>query len=155
MSLWTVTEVAALNHLREGNMKKEIVTCSRIGGTYSKTTVHATKAGGFVFVTGQIGNKPGTAPASTPHEIVELGTLEEQTVQVIENIKAILEEAGTSLENVVKRNVYIVNNAEFEKIYEIMERYFTSPVASTGVIAGLVPPSSRVEIDVIAAIPEA
>ncbi len=135
-------------------MKKEIVISPKIGGSYSKTTVHATKAGGFVFVTGQIGNKPGTTPVDNPQEIVELGSLEEQTVQIIENIKAILEEAGTNLENVVKRNVYLTNNAEFQKVYEIMERYFTSPVASTGIIAGLVPPSSRVEIDVIAVIPE-
>ena len=135
-------------------MKKEIVISPKIGGSYTKTTVHATKAGGFVFVTGQIGNNPGTTPVDNPQEIVELGSLEEQTVQIIENIKAILEEAGTSLENVVKRNVYLTNNAEFQKVYEIMERYFTSPVASTGIIAGLVPPSSRVEIDVIAVIPD-
>lgn len=135
-------------------MKKEIVISPKIGGSYAKTTVHATKAGGFVFVTGQIGNKPGTTSVDNPQEIVELGSIEEQTVQIIENIKAILEEAGTSLENVVKRNVYLTNNAEFQKVYEIMERYFTSPVASTGIIAGLVPPSSRVEIDVIAVIPE-
>ncbi len=116
-------------------MKKETIISSKIGGSYSKTTVHATKAGGFVFVTGQIGNKPGTTPVDDPLEIVELGSLEEQTVQIIENIKAILEEAGTSLENVVKRNVYLTNNAEFLKVYEVMERYFTSPVASTGIIA--------------------
>ena len=72
----------------------------------------------------------------------------------MENIEAILEEAGSSLENVVKRNVYLTNNAEFQKVYEVMERYFTSPVASTGIIAGLIPPSSRVEIDVIAIVPD-
>jgi 2-iminobutanoate/2-iminopropanoate deaminase len=135
-------------------MKKEIIRSPKIGGSYSKTTVHGTKAGGFVFVTGQIGNKPGTAPAGTPHEIVELGSIEEQTVQVMENVKAILEQAGTTLDNVVKRNVYITNNAEYPKIYEVLERYFPSPVASTGVITGLVPPSARVEIDVIAVVPE-
>ena len=135
-------------------MKKETVISPKIGGSYSKSTVHATKAGGFVFVTGQVGNKPGTAPAGDAQAIVEMGSIEEQTVRVMENIKAILEEAGSSLENVVKRNVYITNNAEFPKIYEVMERYFTSPVASTGIIAGLVPPSSRVEIDVIAVVPD-
>jgi 2-iminobutanoate/2-iminopropanoate deaminase len=135
-------------------MKKEIIQSPKIGGTYSRTTCHGTKAGGFVFVTGQIANKPGTAPAATPHELVELGTLEEQTVQILENIKAILEEAGTSLDNVVKRNVYLTNNAEFSQVYKIFERYFPSPVASTGVIAGLVPPSSRLEIDVIAVVPD-
>src|SRR5262245_11416731 len=135
-------------------MKKEFICLKKIGGSYTTTTIHGTKAGGFVFVTGQIGNKPGTAPAKTPHDIVELGSIEEQTIQVMENVKAILEEAGTSLANVVKRNVYLTNNAEFPKIYEILERYFPTPVASTGVITGLVPPSARVEIDVIAIVPD-
>ena len=58
-------------------MKKETVISPKIGGSYSKTTVHATKAGGFVFVTGQIGNKPGTTPVDDPQEIVELGSIEE------------------------------------------------------------------------------
>ena len=75
-------------------MKKELIRSKKIGGSYTTTTIHGTKAGGFVFVTGQIGNKPGTAPAKTPHEIVELGSIEEQTIQVMENVKAILEEAA-------------------------------------------------------------
>src|SRR6185503_1394866 len=105
-------------------MAKELVRSDKIGGTYSKTTVHGTKANGFVFVTGEIANKPGSTPADAPLELVELGTIEEQTVQVIENVKAILEEAGTSLENVVKRNVYLTHLTAYEPVYKVMERYF-------------------------------
>ena len=80
--------------------------------------------------------------------------IEEQAVQVLENLKAILEEAGTSLDNVVKRNVYLTHVNDFPKVYKVMERYFTSPIASTGVLAGLIPPSARLEIEVIAVVPD-
>lgn len=135
-------------------MKKRVIRSSKIGGSYSSTSVHATEAGGFVFVTGQVANRPGSKPSEDPVGVVELGTVEEQTVQVMENLKAILEEAGTGFDNVVKRNVYMAHVGDFDKIYDIMARYFPGPVASTGVIAGLVPPSARLEVEVIAVIPK-
>lgn len=132
-------------------MKKEIVNSSKISRTFVTTSAHATKAGNLVFVTGQVANKPGSDPRT--ERDTEMGSLEEQTLQVLENIKAILEEAGTTFENVVKRNVYLTHPGDFDTVYKLMERYFTSPVASTGVITGLVPVSARVEIDVIAVVP--
>ena len=135
-------------------MKKTIVRSDKIGGSYSATTVHATSAGGLLFVTGQVANKPGSSPSSDPHEKIELGTIEEQTTVVLENLKAILEEAGTDFDHVLKRNVYITHLSDFDVVFQIMEKYFRSPVASTGVLTGLIPHSSRVEIDVIAAIPQ-
>lgn len=134
-------------------MKKRIIKSSKIGGSYSTTSAQAVEAGGFVFVTGQVANRPGTQPAGDPTKVVELGSVEEQTVQVMENLKAILEEAGTDLAHVVKRNVYITHLADFKPVYEVMARYFPGPVASTGVVTGLVPPSGRVEVEVIAIIP--
>ncbi len=136
-------------------MKKEIIRSNKIGGSYSSTSVHATAAGGFLFVTGQVANRPGSAPSDDPLGLVELGTVEEQTVQVMENLRAIMEEAGTGFEHVVKRNVYMTHVGDFETIYDIMGRYFSDPVASTGVLTGLVPLSARVEVDVIAVIPDA
>jgi 2-iminobutanoate/2-iminopropanoate deaminase len=132
-------------------MNKEIVNASELARTYWPSSAHATRAGDFVFVTGQVANKPGTDPRDRKE--VEMGTLEEQTVRVLENIKAILEAAGTSLANVVKRNVYLTHQGDFQPVFTILERYFPSPVASTGVITGLVPASARVEIDVIAFVP--
>jgi 2-iminobutanoate/2-iminopropanoate deaminase len=134
-------------------MTVKTVTAPSIGGTYSSTTVHGTAARGFVFVTGQIGNSPGTDPVDRPEEIGELGSIEDQAVRVCENVKAILEAAGTSLEHVVKRNVYITHLADYEPVYRVFERYFPHKVASTGVICALVPQSARVELDVIAALP--
>ena len=84
-------------------MNKRVVNSPQIARTYRATSAHATKAtGDLVFVTGQIANKPGSDPRTTSE--LDLGTLEEQTVRVLENIKAILEEAGTSFEHIVKRN---------------------------------------------------
>lgn len=134
-------------------MKKKIIRSPKIGGSYSSTSVHATAAGGFLFVTGQVGNLPRSTPADNPVGPVEMGDIEEQTVRTMENMKAILEEAGTDFAHVVKRNVYMTHVGDFEKIYAVMARYFPQPVASTGVVTGLVPPSARVEVDVIAIIP--
>jgi 2-iminobutanoate/2-iminopropanoate deaminase len=132
-------------------VKKEIVNSSKIARTYVSTSAHATKAGNLVFVTGQVADKPGTDPRT--EGATEMGSLEEQTLRVLENIKAILEEAGTSFQNVVKRNVYLTHPGDFPVVFKLMERYITSPVASTGVVTGLVPASARVEIDVIAVVP--
>lgn len=132
-------------------MTKRIFNTAKITRSYWPATAHATRAGDFVFVTGQVANPPGSDPRDRKE--IEFGTLEAQTIRVMENIKAILEEAGTSLENVVKRNVYLTHSGDFQPVYSILERYFKSPVASTGVITGLVPASARVEVDVIAYVP--
>lgn len=134
-------------------MKKRIVRCSKAGGSPSATTVHAVEAGGFVFVTGQVANRVGTASATDFASGMEFGTAEQQTVQVMENVKAILEEAGTDFAHVVKRNVYMTHVGDFETIYAAMARYFPEPVASTGVVTGLLPASARVEVEIIAVIP--
>ena len=132
-------------------MTKRIINSPKLARSYWPASAHTTRAGDFIFVTGQVANQPGSDPRDRKE--TELGTLEAQTIRVMENVKTILEEAGTSLENVVKRNVYLTHQGDFQPVYSILERYFTSPVASTGVITGLVPASARVEVDVIAYIP--
>lgn len=132
-------------------MTKKVVNTSKLARSYWPSSAHATRAGDFVFVTGQVANQPGTDPRNRKE--LEFGTLEEQTIRVMENVKTILEEAGSSLENVVKRNVYMTHPGDFQPVFTILERYFKSPVASTGVITGLVPTSARVEVDVIAYVP--
>jgi 2-iminobutanoate/2-iminopropanoate deaminase len=135
-------------------MEKKVINSDKIGGTYSATTAHGTTGRGLLFVTGQVANRPGMDPREHPDAAQEWGTIEEQTVQVLENIKAILEEAGTSFDNVLKRNVYLTHLGDFEPSYKVMEDYFPSHVASTGVLTGLVPNGSRIEIDVIAVVPD-
>lgn len=131
----------------------EILSAPGVGRGYSSTTAHGTKAGGFVFVTGQVAVTQGQDGLRDRAAIGEMGTIETQTVRVLENIKAILETAGTSFEYVVKRNVYLTHAGDFDAVHKILERYF-KPVAMTTVVTGLIPVSSRVEIDVIAVVPD-
>ncbi len=108
-------------------------------GPYSQ----AIKAGNLLFISGQ-----GPIDPKTGKKIV--GDIKEQTKQVLENIKSILEAAGLTLENVVKVNVYLRNIGDFPKMNEVYKEYFkTVPPARTTVQA--IPPADiDVEIDAIA-----
>ena len=124
-------------------MKKVISTAEapQAIGPYSQ----AIEAGGFVFVSGQIPLIPATG------ELVE-GSVEVQTARVLENLKAILEAAGSSLENVVKTTVYITNMDDFAKVNGIYGQYFQeNPPARVCVEVSKLPKGALVEIDVIAA----
>jgi 2-iminobutanoate/2-iminopropanoate deaminase len=127
------------------------INVPEIGGSFSHTTAHGAKANGFVFVTGQVANPPGLDPKETLNT-GELGTIEDQAVRTLENIKAILKAAGTSFENVVERRIFLVNPLDWAPLDKIMSKYF-SPVASTTICVNLVPYSARVEITVVAAVP--
>ncbi|MCR5030228.1 MAG: RidA family protein [Selenomonadaceae bacterium] len=124
-------------------MKKVISTTNapKAIGPYSQ----AIEAGGFIFVSGQIPLIPATG------EIVE-GSVEVQTARVLENLKAILDAAGSSLENVVKTTVYITNMDDFAKVNGIYGQYFQeNPPARVCVEVSKLPKGALVEIDVIAA----
>ena len=124
-------------------MKKVISTAEapQAIGPYSQ----AIEAGGFVFVSGQIPLIPATG------ELVE-GSVEVQTARVLENLKAILEAAGSSLESVVKTTVYITNMDDFAKVNGIYGQYFQeNPTARVCVEVSKLPKGALVEIDVIAA----
>jgi 2-iminobutanoate/2-iminopropanoate deaminase len=112
-------------------------------GPYSQ----AIRANGFVFVSGQVAFDPKSG------YLVEGGVIQ-QTVRVLENLKAVLEAAGTSMENVVKTTVYLKSMQDFGKMNEIYGRYFSAnpPARSTVEVARL-PRDVRVEIDVIAVAP--
>lgn len=109
-------------------------------GPYSQ----AIKAGGFVFISGQVAFDPATK------QIVE-GDVVLQTARVLENLKAIVEAAGSSLEKAVKATVYLKDMGEFAPMNEVYAKYFgpTPPARSTVEVARL-PRDVRVEIDLIA-----
>jgi 2-iminobutanoate/2-iminopropanoate deaminase len=109
-------------------------------GPYSQ----AIKANGFIFASGQIPLDPATM------RIVE-GGIEEQTGRVLDNLKAVLEAAGSSLDRVVKTTVYLADMGEFAAMNEIYARYFgaTKPARATVEVARL-PRDVKVEIDVVA-----
>ena len=109
-------------------------------GPYSQ----AVKANGFVFLSGQIALDPNT------QQVVE-GDVVRQTERVLENLKAIVEAAGSSLQNVVKTTVFLADMNDFAAMNEVYGRYFVAhrPARSTVEVARL-PKDVRVEIDLIA-----
>jgi 2-iminobutanoate/2-iminopropanoate deaminase len=111
-------------------------------GPYSQAVVH----NGLVFLSGQIPLNPANA------QLVE-GDITVQTARVLDNIKAVLEASGSSLENVLKTTVFLKNMSDFPKMNEVYARYFTTaaPARST-VEAARLPRDVQVEIDCIAAI---
>jgi len=109
-------------------------------GPYSQ----AIKANGFIFASGQIPLDPATM------QIVE-GGIEEQTLRVLENLKAVLEAAGSSLDRVVKTTVYLTDMTEFAAMNVIYAKYFGArrPARATVQVARL-PRDVKIEIDLIA-----
>ena len=112
-------------------------------GPYSQAVV----AGEWVFASGQIPIDPATG------EVVE-GGIVEQTDRVLNNLIAVLREAGGSLNHVVKTTVYLADMATFGEMNEVYARHFGDhrPARAT-VQAGALPKSVAVEIDLIAHIP--
>jgi 2-iminobutanoate/2-iminopropanoate deaminase len=109
-------------------------------GPYSQ----AVRANGFVFLSGQIALDPKT------QQIVE-GGVSHQTERVLENLKAIVEAAGSSLQSVVKTTVFLADMTEFGAMNEVYSRYFVNnPPARSTIEASRLPRNVRVEIDLIA-----
>jgi 2-iminobutanoate/2-iminopropanoate deaminase len=110
------------------------------GAPYSQ----AIKANGFVFVSGQLSLKPGEKDLSA-------GDIGSQTEQVFANLRAILEEAGTSLDNVVKTTVFLQDLGDFAGMNEVYAKHVGErpPARSTVEVAAL-PSGARVEIEAIA-----
>jgi 2-iminobutanoate/2-iminopropanoate deaminase len=109
-------------------------------GPYSQ----AVRAGGFVFASGQIPIDPATGQFVA-------GGIAEQTEQVLRNLSAVLEAAGTGLDRVVKTTVYLADMGDFAAMNEVYGRYFAvdAPARAT-VEAARLPRDARVEIEVIA-----
>jgi len=111
-------------------------------GPYSQAIVHH----GIAYLSGQIPLDPDT------NQLVE-GDIEVQTERVLQNIKAVLEACGSSLESVLKTTVFLKDMGDFPKMNEVYGRYFTrNPPARSTVQAAKLPRDVNVEIDAIAAV---
>ena len=111
-------------------------------GPYSQ----AIKLGNLVFTSGQIGLNPATG------DLVGTGT-EEQARQAFSNLKAVAEEAGGSLANVVKFTLFLTDLSEFAQVNAIMQEYVSAPfpARSTVGVASL-PKGARFEVEAILAL---
>jgi reactive intermediate/imine deaminase len=122
-------------------MSKTVITSTQAPaaiGPYSQ----AIKAGNTLYMSGQIPLDPTTM------ELVE--GFEAQTVQVFENLKAVMEAAGGAFKDVVKLNIFLTDLTHFATVNEVMGRYFQQPYparAAIGVAA--LPRGAQVEMDAI------
>ncbi len=126
-------------------MKKKVIQTERAPkaiGPYSQ----AIQAGNFLFLSGQIPLEPRTG------ELVK-GDIGQQTKQVLENIKGVLESQRLGMEDVVKVTIFLKDVGNFSRVNEVYSTYFTSspPARSTVEVARL-PRDVEIEIEAIALI---
>jgi 2-iminobutanoate/2-iminopropanoate deaminase len=123
--------------------RKEIISSDKLPapkGPYSP----AVRAGGFLFISGQGPIDPGTGEALR-------GSIAQQTELVLNNMRTILETAGSSLDRVVKTTVYLDNIEDFAAMNEVYAGFFASdPPARTTIQAANLPLGIGVEIEAIA-----
>ncbi|HSP05711.1 MAG TPA: RidA family protein [Acidobacteriota bacterium] len=122
-------------------MKKAFVTghAPKPVGPYSQVI----QAGQFLFLAGQI--------PLTPDGKMNEGDVVEQTRQVLNNLKAVLAEAGATMDNVVKTTIFLKDLGDFETVNRVYAEYFSEPYpARSTVEAARLPKGARLEIDCIA-----
>ena len=122
---------------------REIISTEKAPGAIGPYS-QAIKTGGMVFCSGQIPIDPATGEFVS-NDVVE------QTEQVLKNLSAVLDAAGTNLGNVVKTTVFLADMGDFAAMNEVYGRYFSEnkPARAT-VQAARLPKDARVEIDCIA-----
>jgi len=110
------------------------------GAPYSQ----AIRAGDFVFVSGQLALKPGDTE-------IQAASIKEQTEQVFANLRAILEEAGSGLDRLVKTTVFLVSLGDFQGMNEVYAKHVgDKPPARATVEISALPSGALVEIEAIA-----
>jgi 2-iminobutanoate/2-iminopropanoate deaminase len=105
----------------------------------------AVKSGHYLYTSGQIPINPQTG-------IFVEGGIREQTIQVLENLKAVVEGAGSDLNEVIKTTIFLADLADFPTVNSIYAEYFgeeNAPARSTVQVAGL-PMGARIEIELVA-----
>ncbi len=131
-------------------MPKKQILSSRLpkpSGHFSHATMIEAQ-GRLVFISGMVSKRADGS-------IAGIGNVEEQTRQVCENLKAAVEEAGGTLDDICRVDVYVRNMEHFEAIHKVRRQYFAAPgPASTMVeVAKMTSPEYLIEISAIAVIP--
>ena len=122
-------------------MKKQVNTSSAPAaiGPYSQGVI----AGNLLFVSGQIPINPADGSLVSD-------SLESQANQVFENLRAIIQEAGTSFEHILKLTIYLTDLENFAAVNKVMENYFSQPYPARATVeVSRLPKDVEVEIDAI------
>ena len=127
-------------------MDKQAITTDRAAppvGPYSL----GIKTGNLLFISGSVG-------WDASGKVVGDGGVKAQTRQAFENIRAVIEAAGGSMENVVKVTIFLTDRDDYPAMNEVRAEYFTKdpPASSAFVVGGLIPPGLCVEIEAVAAL---
>jgi enamine deaminase RidA (YjgF/YER057c/UK114 family) len=127
-------------------MSRKLATPS---GHFSHATAIAAR-GTLLFISGMVAKRADGS-------IAGIGDIEEQTRQVCENVKAAVEEAGGTLDDICRVDVFVRNMEHFDKIHKVRRQYFKDPApASTMVeISKMTSPEYLIEINAIAVLPDA
>ena len=137
-----LTDKALAKNGRSEKMKKEIKTdkAPKAIGPYSQAIV----ANGFVFASGQIPVDPATGELNQ-------GSLEDQARQVLKNLAAVFEAAGSSMDHVVKANVYLQDMNDFSRMNAVYAEFFKVPYpARAAVQVARLPRDVKIEIEAVA-----
>ena len=110
-------------------------------GPYSQAVI----CSGILYTSGQIAINPATGN-------IESDTIEGQTEQIMQNLSAVLKEAGTSFDNAIKTTCFLADMNDFAKFNEIYGKYFTSKPARSCVAVKQLPKNALAEVEVIAKI---
>jgi 2-iminobutanoate/2-iminopropanoate deaminase len=133
----------------EAAMEKTLLQSSKLAkpaGIFSAGV--KVPAGGLIFVSGQVAR-------NAAGETVGKGDIRAQTRQVLENIKAVLEVAGATLDDIVKLTVFVTDVSHLQAIHEVRAAYFRGdyPASTLVEVKSLVSPDLMIEIDAIAVTP--
>lgn len=124
-------------------MSKQVISTPNAPAAIGPYSQAVKATGTFVWLSGQIPLDPAT------QQLVS-GSIEEEITRVFDNLKAVAEAAGGSLDDAVKVNVYLTDLANFGKVNEIMAMYFQQPYpARAAVQVAALPRGARVEVECV------
>jgi 2-iminobutanoate/2-iminopropanoate deaminase len=128
-------------------MEKDVIQTENAPGAVGPYS-QAVRVGSFVYTAGQIGLDPSTG------KMVD-DDIEVQTERVLNNLKAVLQAAGSSLSDVVKTTVFLLDMGEFTAMNGVYSSFFSDkPPARSAVQVAALPLGGRVEIEAVAYLPE-
>jgi 2-iminobutanoate/2-iminopropanoate deaminase len=131
------------HHRKARTMSRDVISTDNAPGAVGPYS-QAIRAAGFVYTAGQVPLIPGTK------QLIE-GGIQAQTRQALENIQAVLEAAGTSLDRVVKVTVFLMDMNDFAAMNEVYAEFFSvDPPARSAVQVARLPLDARIEIEAVA-----